>query len=446
MSDKNDHPPAVPLRRTRRAPLGAGLAAVAGLAALLAATVPAPAAAAGSGTPSPAAPSPAASTPAASSPAAPAPAGAPSRTPVPAPVPGEDPRIRPYLPAPTGPRPVGTTSLHLTDTSRPDPWVPAAGNRELMVSLWYPAASRTGHPAPYMTAKESELVLAGTGVTGVPPDALSRTRTHAVADARPAGRRHGLPLVVLSPGFTWPRSSLTALAEDLASHGYVVAGIDHTYESFTTTFPGGRVATCAACSIESEEDFGAKVVRGRAADVSFVLDELTGPHSRWPGGTLIDRSRIAMAGSSIGGASAPATMLADPRVRAGINLDGTMFAPIPASGLDRPFMFMGQPAHAPGGEDPSWDRDWRRLTGWKRWLVVAGSVHASFTDYDMLARQIGVDLGGELTGTRSVEITRRYVRAFTDLHLRGRAQPLLDGPARRHPEVRFCAPGAGTCG
>ena len=46
------------------------------------------------------------------------------------------------------------------------------------------------------------------------------------------------------------------------------------------------------------------MVAGRAADVSFVLGELTGAHPAWPGGALIDPSRMAMAGHSIGGAAA----------------------------------------------------------------------------------------------------------------------------------------------
>ncbi|WP_084678252.1 alpha/beta hydrolase family protein [Actinopolymorpha alba] len=353
----------------------------------------------------------------------------------------------PYLPKPTGAHLVGTTSLHLKDTSRPDPWVPEAEARELMVSLWYPARSRAERPAPYMTPKESELLMAGAGVTGVPPEVLSGTRTNAYNDAKPAGGKRSLPLAVLSPGFTWPRSSLTALAEDLASRGYVVVGIDHTYESFATTFPDGRVATCAACEVPGEggDEFGTKVVKGRAADISFVLDELTGAHPKWQGASLIDPSRIAMAGSSIGGASVAETMLRDSRVRAGINMDGTMFAPIPEPGLSRPVLFLGQEAHGPAGFDPTWERDWKRLTGWKRWLVVAGSVHASFTDYDLLTQQIGVDLGSELAGPRSVEITRRYVRAFFDLHLRDKRQPLLRGPSARYPEVRFCTPDTTTC-
>ncbi|MFI7422381.1 hypothetical protein [Nonomuraea sp. NPDC049684] len=67
----------------------------------------------------------------------------------------------PSLPEPTGPHGVGTTSLHLADASRPDPWVPAARTRELMVSLWYPTAAQAGRRAPYVTPKESELLLKG---------------------------------------------------------------------------------------------------------------------------------------------------------------------------------------------------------------------------------------------------------------------------------------------
>src|SRR3712207_6953902 len=52
----------------------------------------------------------------------------------------------------------------------------------------------------------------------------------------PAGRPHGSPLVVLSPGYKRPRATLTAVAEDLASHGHVVAVVDHTYENVATTF------------------------------------------------------------------------------------------------------------------------------------------------------------------------------------------------------------------
>jgi Platelet-activating factor acetylhydrolase, isoform II len=357
-------------------------------------------------------------------------------------------RHAPRLPAPTGGCPVGTVSLWLTDTSRPDPWAAGVNERELMVSLWYPATSTDGLRARYLTPAESELQLTSRGITGVPPGVLSVTRTNAVSDARPAGRQRTLPLVVLSPGFTNSRSVLTALAEDLASHGYVVTGIDHTYESFATAFPDGRVTTCLARETRrGGAVFWEKLVAGRAADVTFVLTELTGAHPAWPGGALIDPSRIAMAGHSIGGAATIAAMLADSRIRAGIDMDGATFAPIPDRGLSRPFAFLGKQSNYTPGSDgavTTWERDWRLLTGWKRWLLVAGAIHASFTDLALLADEIGIDAGAGLPGTRSLDITRAYVRAFLDQHLRGEPQALLDRPSPRYPEVTFCSPEAET--
>jgi hypothetical protein len=92
----------------------------------------------------------------------------------------------------------------------------------------------------------------------------------------------------------------------------------------------------------------------------------------------------------------------------------------------------------------TWERDWGLLTGWKRWLVVAGATHASFTDLALLADQIGIDIGADLPGARCMDITRGYVRAFFDQHLRGRPQGLLDQPSPRYPEVTFCVPRADT--
>ncbi len=258
----------------------------------------------------------------------------------------------PYLPEPTGPCPVGTTSLWLTDSSRPDPWVAGVNARELMVSLWYPAVPSDGRRARYMTPAESELLLASAGITSVPRDTLSTVRTNAVSDATPAGRQRSLPLVVLSPGFTHPRSTLTALAEDLASHGYVVTGIDHTYESFATTFPDGRVTTCLARAAPRRgKGFWEKVVAGRAADVCIVLGELTGAHLAWPGAALIDPSRIAMVGHSIGGAAAISAMLADSCIRAGIDMDGSTVAPIPDEACHgRFFSWASNPQASPGSQ------------------------------------------------------------------------------------------------
>jgi dienelactone hydrolase len=342
------------------------------------------------------------------------------------------------LPRPTGAHPVGTETLQLVDGTRTDPWVPAAGSRRLMVSLWYPALRPGGRPATYMTAQESALLLKAQGVTDVPPGTLSGVRTGAFTGAVPYGRRH--PLIVLSPGFSLPRSSLTSLGEDLASRGYVVAAIDHTYESAGTTFPDGHTTTCVACEQPQTPDLARKVVGGRVTDVSFVLDRLLGSGA-WKG--LIDPSRIGMAGHSIGGDSTAAATGGDSRIRAGINMDGTINTPI--SRLSRPFLLMGtEQTHTPDSvKDTSWREQWPHLTGWRRWITVAGTQHSSFTDLHPLADQLGIAFGTDISGARAVQLTRAYAGAFFDRALLHRSRPLLDGPSSRYPEVRFWHPTSG---
>jgi alpha-beta hydrolase superfamily lysophospholipase len=56
--------------------------------------------------------------------------------------------------------------------------------------------------------------------------ALPRLRTTAATDAKPASGDAPRPVVLLTPGFTWPAASVTVLAADLASNGYIVFTID----------------------------------------------------------------------------------------------------------------------------------------------------------------------------------------------------------------------------
>jgi predicted dienelactone hydrolase len=338
------------------------------------------------------------------------------------------------LPAPTGPYPVGQEDLYLVDHDRTDPWVPT-GPRELMVSMWYPAAAARGPHVPYASAEEARLLLDAHQLTDVPADKVARIGTHARAGAPPLRTPGGLPLIVLSPGLAHPSFMLTSLAEDLASRGYVVAGIDHTHEAVAVTFPDGRMAAgCIACNVAN----GSQIVASRVQDVKFVLDRVLG-HQRY--GRLIDPHRIAMVGHSMGGSSASRTMLADPRVDAGINLDGEAGAPIDRD-LGRPFLVVGAGPEGvvPGGY-PGSDQTWSHLTGWRRWLHIPELDHLSLCDAAVIGPWVGVPLQ-PIPGERVVEIVRTYVAAFADEHLRHRHQPLLDGPSPRFPEVDFVGPAA----
>ncbi|MFF3002607.1 alpha/beta hydrolase family protein [Kitasatospora sp. NPDC057940] len=340
------------------------------------------------------------------------------------------------LPAPTGPHAAGEDVIHLTDASRPDPWVPTSGPRQLTVTMVYPAVPGTGTPAPYMTLAEAAghiqhgKIPASSGIT---PQNLSSVTTHAFDGARPQSGKY--PLVVLSPGFGDPRMVLTSLATELASHGYVVALVGHTYEDSGETLANGQTPPCAICDDPATLDFDA-VTASRALDVSFVIDRLTHGNTAWPLAHLIDKHEIGMAGHSIGGAAAAATMITDPRVRAGVNMDGS-FNPAPMPGqIDRPFLMLGAAAYHSAGGGDNWGQAWAALGGYKKWLAVTGANHPSFTDVDLLEEEAGFPTP-PLDPERGIVITREYVTAFFDRTLKGIHSPLLDGPSPNNPEVLF---------
>ncbi|WP_405654437.1 alpha/beta hydrolase family protein [Streptomyces sp. RK9] len=350
------------------------------------------------------------------------------------------PAVRPELPRPTGRFTVGRDTLHLVDKSREDPWVPSAGARELMLSLYYPARGTSGRDTAYTSAAAAKELLAYHELDSrVSAADYSSTRTYARTGAHPARGR--FPLVVLSPGFTAPRSTLTHLAEDLASRGYVVATVDHAYEAAGAEFSGGRVLPCVGC-VDGGGDSGPRVTADRAKDLSYVLDRLVGGRTgkaSWRHSGMIDARRVGVGGHSIGGAATAALMDTDPQVRAGMNMDGG-FHTRPDS-VARPFLLLGTTTTTQAGDPYDWGAAWPHLEGWKRWLTVAGSGHFTFTDVPVVLGQLGEhDPTAPISGRRSEQITRAYIAAFYDRHLRGTAQPLLDGPTPAHPEVGFHQP------
>ncbi|GAB2577569.1 lipase [Paractinoplanes abujensis] len=340
------------------------------------------------------------------------------------------------LPAPTGRHPVGTASLHLVDSSRPDPWVPAEKRRELMAQIWYPAATVRGCPRADWVSPQIAARMAPPGSGAI----LPVTHGHIGAPAAP-GRR---PVVLWSPGLGMERTSSTALVEELASHGFVVVTVDHTHDANFVEFPDGRLATLAVpvpATPAEEQAVVTKALAVRVADTRFVLNQLTSGRllRSLPRGlaATLDLNRVGMAGHSLGGATAAEVMRVDHRVRAGANLDGTFFGRPLTTGLNRPFLMLG------AGVDDSWTTMWGKLRGPRYWLQLDHTAHLSYTDLQTLLPQLGTPapdrepLIGSIDGERSIAVQRPYVVAFFDRHLRHGDGRLLAGPSSRYPEMHF---------
>jgi hypothetical protein len=341
------------------------------------------------------------------------------------------------LPAPTGPHPVGTVTVHLVDRSRPDPLMPDRPTRELMIQLWYPAARPTGPAAAFMPSEAADHVATVLG--GITPELMQAVRTAGHEGAPVRRRLRGHPVVLYSPGLGNPRSFGTTGVQDLASHGFVVAAIDHTFDAAVVQFPGGRLEK----TVQPDRLLAQRV---RVADVRFVLAEL----ARINAGHLVagfrgqlDLTRTGMFGHSAGGASAANAILAGLPIRAGLNLDGSILPPAsdPGAVNCRPFLQLGGAYHTRAA-DPSWASYWENLHGWRRELHVEGAGHDDFSDFGVLLDQFGVDRHryghfGSIEPTRALTIQQTYVRAFFTQTLLNERQPLLDGPSPHFPEMTF---------
>ena len=156
-------------------------------------------------------------------------------------------------------------------------------DRHLMVEIWYPATIPPG---------QQEQTVYPSVLPGRPAGGPSTFEIagKALRDAPPV-KDGPFPLVIVSHGYPGSRTFLTYLTENLASKGYVVAAIDHTDSVF------GAVRGFQSTLLH------------RASDQIFTMQalaKLSGAADHFLHG-LLDSSRVAIVGYSMGGYGALAS-------------------------------------------------------------------------------------------------------------------------------------------
>ena len=326
------------------------------------------------------------------------------------------------VPRPSGNSQVGTRLMHWVDDSRVDPYPADGRKRELMVRLWYPTSGITAcTPADYTSAgvlsQFSQLL----------DTTLPQISTNSCLNAPIATGTH--PVVVVTPGFTGTFTDYTFLTEDLASRGYVVVAVDHTYEATAVEFPDGRVEQGVFGSYltrytRSDPPALAFAVSVRLADLRFVVNKLSAVNG---GGDQdfadkLDLSRIALLGHSLGGLTTLLGVEKDGQFRAGISLDGLV--------PDR----LTPPTTTPvllvkAGINPWNENDcqlWSALRGNRVAVSLPGAEHIALSD------AVWLGSGAVATGPMGIEKTIAAIRetsaAFLNAAFTGAS---MDGPAFR---------------
>ncbi|KOX16703.1 hypothetical protein [Nocardiopsis sp. NRRL B-16309] len=337
------------------------------------------------------------------------------------------------FPEPTGAYAVGTTTVQWSDRARDETWTPDPDDhRTVLAQLWYPAEPGTGTAgAPYLgrTADEARVVTDGIAESfGLPGFLLSdaaRARTRAAAGAEPARSGAPFPVVVLSPGLGGVRGQNTAWAQELASHGYVVAALDHPYDSAAVVLDDGTVLRGRLTVPEGPEED--RLVREwtsiRVADIRLALTRLLEMDAD-PDGPFADRldpDRVVAAGHSFGGAAALHAAAADHRFTAVIDIDGF---PHGADTLAVPRPLLVLVAGAGTGNAANDARYADAVTavlasgaGPGCALTVEGAAHLSFTDAPLYLPPVP-SIIGSAGRTRPLATTADASLAFLDAALR----------------------------
>jgi len=409
-----------------------------------------------------------------------------------------------YFPNPTGKYAVGVKDFHWIDKSRKETLVDdhEHPHRELMVKIWFPTVAPHqdrgygghGRPiqnslsekpttpyAPYLVEyykKNNKLLWLMV---------LSRpTYSYTNPTAVILQNDESFPVVIFSHGAGGgTRDSNTVHCEELASHGYIVVGISHTYLAGPVKFPDGRIAVSEdplemekKNFIERRKIIDNEITNIRLFDVKFVLDQLENIN-RDEKSMFFQRlnlKNVGMFGQSMGGSTSIQSCRHDARIKACVNLDGSLFGSDVTKSFDKPFMsiFAGDSVNIVNRLLLTQD-DWKRFRikstedakmvvsrylsaalqlaqaiGHDSYvLVIKNAGHLDFTNVTFLKSSspfarlvaklrlgLSSDFGvGSIDSFRVTKIVNAYLVNFFDKYLKGQPSELLDGQSKRYEEV-----------
>ncbi|PYS61937.1 MAG: family membership [Acidobacteria bacterium] len=373
------------------------------------------------------------------------------------------------LPTPSGSFAIGRGIYDWTDDKTLDTLAPGPGSkRELLVWIWYPAAA--GQPATiddYLPAQVRAPALPASGplvfrvlsrVFGLLTRDLSKVHGHSFRNADVSPQQRSYPVVIMRAGASLEVWNYSTLGEDLASHGYVVVGLDAPYRTGVVVFPDGRVMRRTPennpelFTGEELTVLANKLLAAWTGDIAFVLDRLERLNTLDPSGKftgLLDMTRVGVFGHSFGGAQAAQFCSQDSRCKAGIDVDGSLHGSVIQAGIHKPFLFLGSERG-----DFSSDAEVRQIQAdiqsvydrlpadGRLRISIRGANHFTFTDDGALLKshvmrgvlrvfgKLGID------GRRQLAVTAYCVHSFFDAYLKGAnvLPPKIASPL--YPEIQ----------
>jgi predicted dienelactone hydrolase len=378
------------------------------------------------------------------------------------------------LPTPQGPYAVGSRQLSLIDESRNEAYFGLPDqSRELPLRVWYPGLLAESQARPRVRTLWQDLYQGPMDWVAFLAGYMRGIKTHTYPDIPLAPSDTPYPVLVFSHAYGFFAEQNTLLMEHLASHGYVVIGVNHTRMSIRVISSQGQIIaidpsrrqqalaegdalsdealTEIFASAGSPEELSVKLstlapalteqLAIRVADLRYVMDSIVAPSSANPALSellgQVDPRRIGVIGMSLGGGTALQACKLDTRCRAGLNLDGPLLGDHQWQALQAPFLSMHSTWTLPFYESVL-----RNSRGPYYEVLVEGAEHADFSDMTfLLPKWLGP--GGEIAPQRAIEVVNAVTLRFFDAHLREGAPSRFDAGEFPELHVRTNVPAGG---
>ena len=334
------------------------------------------------------------------------------------------------LPAFTGPHSVGVRFFAWIDEARVETASPNETDyREVAVQVWYPATvESTDRNALYIPELKEMLSASASLPTDEQKfvkahEVLGNTATNSVPGAKILESVRPWPVILFSPGGNVSRHSQTALAERLASQGFVFVSMSHPYSTMDVA-PVSGFSMSIDWGLDQEDDQAALAADNHlaevlAGDAAFVLRQLRNlgeDHDPFKG--TLDLSKVGIAGHSRGGTTVGRACASNPDIVACAVIDNIGPDREQKTGVKPPFLTLRS----------SWDEeriailhDYLNRTGSVAYDVeLAGSNHFSCTDLPLFMHDLRVD---GIEPADGIDACAKILASFFDAYLIRRIAP-----------------------
>jgi len=355
------------------------------------------------------------------------------------------------LPEPTGSYSVGTEMVQvetqLDELFTEDP----NDKRELMLKVWYPSEADVSSLEGEKYAADASRAGFATKY-GLPAGALNyldHVETYAYSGI-PASDK-AFPILIFSHGYGSRAHGYYALLSEMASQGYVIVNMNHTYESLGVTLPDGsekyfdyayqqKIADGSMDVVQplidafkegksyeerhpvvrqaSLDYFEGRVQDRWAEDMIVALNQLESWNAEGPLKGKLDLDKIGVFGHSVGGGSAGNLAMKDRRIKAAVNLDGIQWGEKIDTTYAIPYLYVS--ADWPAEHEDINSHVYRKKsTDYFYETKLLQSGHPNFMDIPFMIPVQSLAGTGEIDPYQGTEIVTQLVTSFFDRHLKG---------------------------